>query len=398
MGDREALLQRINDALDRRRLSNNGPYVQELETKIADWIGVRHCVAVCNGTLALEILIRALGLEGEVIVPSFTFVATAHVLQWQRLTPVFCDVDPQTHNIDPSRVEERITPRTSAILGVHIWGRPCDIEALAEISRKHDLKMIFDAAHAFGCSSQGRMVGNFGDAEVFSFHATKFFNTFEGGAIATNNDTIAERARRMRNFGFSEEGRVLTVGINAKMTEIAAAMGLTLFEEVDELCEYNFANYQHYRQQLESVAGIEIISFDENERYNYQYVVLEVDESVAGISRDEVIEVLVRENVLARRYFSPPCHLMEPYQSRYPDAADWLPETEALSERVLSLPTGRQIGLSGIEKICETIRTAVANGSLVRQRLNGQSRLGVAKRQQRRASHVNGRERGAYTT
>src|SRR5262249_29470985 len=159
-------------------------------------------VAICNGTVALEIAIRALGLSGEVIVPSFTFIATAHALQWQGITPVFCDIDPQTHNLNPRRIDQLITPATTAILGVHLWGRTCDADALNEIANLRNLKLLFDAAHAFGCSHKGRMIGNFGDAEVFSFHATKFFNTLEGGAVVTNNDELADKCRLMRNFGF----------------------------------------------------------------------------------------------------------------------------------------------------------------------------------------------------
>ena len=174
IGDRGRLLERINDLLDRRWLTNDGPFVQELERRISEVLAVKHCIAMSNGTVAMEIAIRALGLTGEVIVPSFTFVATAHALQWQEITPVFCDVEPQTFNIDPNLVKELITPRTTGITGVHLWGRPCDAEALTAVACSHNLKLLFDAAHAFGCSYKGRMIGNFGDAEVFSFHATKF--------------------------------------------------------------------------------------------------------------------------------------------------------------------------------------------------------------------------------
>ncbi len=177
IGDRRRLLERFNDLLDRRWLTNAGPYVQEFEQKLAALMGVEHCVAMCNGTVALEIAVRAAGLTGEVIVPSFTFVATAHALQWQEITPVFCDIDPTSYCLDPRRVEAMITPRTTGIIGVHLWGRPCDVDALTEIASRHRLKLLFDAAHAFGCSYKGRSVGGFGDAEVLSFHATKFFTT-----------------------------------------------------------------------------------------------------------------------------------------------------------------------------------------------------------------------------
>src|ERR1044072_6934460 len=177
VGDRSRLLERINDILDRRWLTNNGPYVQEFEHRIAQETGVKHCVAMANATIALEIVVRALDIRGEVIVPSLTFIATAHALWWQHIQPVFCDADAESFTIDPERIEELLTDKTKAIIGVHLWGRPCRIDKLTELARRHNLKLIFDAAHAFGCSWSGKMIGSFGDAEVFSFHATKFLNT-----------------------------------------------------------------------------------------------------------------------------------------------------------------------------------------------------------------------------
>jgi dTDP-4-amino-4,6-dideoxygalactose transaminase len=190
---------------------------------------------MCNGTIALEIAIRALGLTGEVIVPSYTFIATAHALHWQGITPVFADIDPDTHNLDPEAVRRMITPRTTGIIGVHLWGRAAPVEALQAISDEHGLQLMFDAAHAFGCSYRGQMIGNFGRAEVLSFHATKFFNTLEGGAVVTNDDELAEVMRLMRNFGFSGYDNVIHPGTNGKMVEICAAMGLTNFDELDDV-------------------------------------------------------------------------------------------------------------------------------------------------------------------
>ena len=188
IGDRQAFMERVDTIFDNRWFSNNGPYVQQLENQLAEYLDVKHCILLTNGTIGLEIAVRALELTGEVIIPSFTFIATAHALQWQEITPVFCDIAPNSHHIDPAEIEKHITPRTSAILGVHVWGNACDVNAIAELAEKHNLKVLYDAAHAFGCSHQGRMIGNFGELEVFSFHATKFFNTFEGGAITTNDD------------------------------------------------------------------------------------------------------------------------------------------------------------------------------------------------------------------
>lgn len=369
IGNREKLLERIDDILDRRWLTNRGPYVKELEDRIAKLVGVKHCIAMANATIALEIAIRATGMTGEVIVPSLTFVATAHALQWQEITPVFCDVDPVTHNLDPRRVEEMITPRTSGIIGVHLWGRPCDVEALGEIAKRRNLKLIYDAAHAIGCSHNGRMIGNFGDVEVFSFHATKFLNSMEGGAVVTNNDELAIKARLMKNFGFVGIDTVVYIGTNGKMNEMSAAMGLTSLESMDEFIDINCRNYKQYQSELAHLPGIAMATYNEAEKNNYQYVILTVDEQAAGISRDQLVKVLWAERVLARRYFYPGCHKMEPYRSYYPHAGLLLPATEHLSSTILSLPTGTGVTPAEISEICRIIRLAVENGAELSCRL-----------------------------
>jgi dTDP-4-amino-4,6-dideoxygalactose transaminase len=361
IGDRDRLRARFDDILDRKVLSNGGPYVREFESRVADLVGVRHCIATGNGTLALEIAIRALGLTGEVILPSFTFVATAHALQWQEITPVFCDIDPATCNIDPARVTELITPRTTGIIGVHLWGRPCNTQALVEIARERGLRLMYDASHAFGCSHRGRMIGSFGDAEVFSFHATKFINTFEGGAILTRSDDLAEKARLMRNFGFVHYDKVTHVGTNGKMNEMSGAMGLTSLEDMAHFVGVNRANYHAYREGLADVPGLRVLDHDDSERCNYQYVVVEVDEA-ARLDRDQLVQVLTAEGVLARRYFHPGCHRMEPYRSYFPHAGLLLPVTERQSARVFSLPTGTSVGRAQVARICEILATAVEHG------------------------------------
>ncbi len=377
-GDRERFLERINGMFDRRWFSNKGPFVREFEQRVAEFLGVKHCVAMCNATIALEIASRALGLHGEVIVPSFTFVATAHALQWQEITPVFCDVDPATHNLDPTKVESMITPRTTGIIGVHVWGRPCAIDTLEEIARRRDLKLMYDAAHAFGCSYKGRMIGNFGQAEVFSFHATKFFNTFEGGAVVTNDDDLATKMRLMKNFGFWGYDNVIYVGTNGKMNEVCAAMGLTGLESLDEVIAVNHRNYGAYRAGLQGIPGLQLIDYDASERNNYQYVIVEVDETATGISRDLLVRVLHAENVLARRYFYPGCHQMEPYRSYFPHAGLLLPETERLTNRVMSLPTGTAVGLDEIAGICQILKLAVAHGADVAAHLHLSSEATVS--------------------
>lgn len=370
IGSREAIIARINDMLDRKWLTNQGQFVQEFERKIAEFIGVKHCIATCNGTVALELAIRALGLTGEVIVPSFTFIATAHALQWQEITPVFCDVDPQNHTINPFRIKSLITPRTTGIIGVHVWGQPCDVEALTEIAIRHNLQLMFDAAHAFGCSHQGTMIGNFGAAEVFSFHATKFINSFEGGAIVTNKDELAEKIRLMTNFGFAGKDDVIYIGTNGKMNEASAAMGLTSLESIDEFIEVNYRNYKQYQQELAFIQGVTLLPYSESQWSNYQYIVLEIDEKRTKISRDTLVDLLTAENIIARRYFYPGCHRMEPYRSFFPHAGLLLPETEQLCQRVMLLPTGTAVDGQTITKICDIIKFIINSSEQITLRVN----------------------------
>jgi dTDP-4-amino-4,6-dideoxygalactose transaminase len=358
MGDRAAFMRHVEDIFDRRWLSNDGPLVQEFEQKVADHLGVKHCVAMCNGTIALEIAIRALGLEGEVIVPAYTFVATAHALQWQGITPVFADIDPATHTLDPAAVRKMITPRTTGIIGVHLWGRGAQVDALQEIADEHGLKLMFDAAHAFDCTIGGRKIGSFGACEVLSFHATKFFNSFEGGAVVTNDDELARTARLMRNFGFSGVDQVSYPGTNGKMIEIAAAMGLVNLESVDDVIAANRANYDAYQSELAGIDGMRLVEYDESERNNFQYVVLEVAPDCA-VARDTLVDTLRAENILARRYFWPGCHKMEPYRSLFPHAGLLLPATEAVAASVIVLPTGQTMDAQKIAVVGQVIRATL---------------------------------------
>ena len=368
IGDRGRFLARLNDILDQRWLTNRGEYVIELERRIAQRVGVRNCVLVANGTIGLELLIRALGLGGEVIVPAFTFVATAHALQWQEITPVFADINPETHCLDPRSVETAITPRTTGIIGVHLWGRPCAIDELAKIAGRHNLKLMFDAAHAFGCSYGERMIGSFGEGEVFSFHATKIVNAFEGGAIVTDNDELADRLRLMQNFGFRGYDRVVYLGINGKMSEVSAAMALTNLESLEAFVERNRANYFAYARHLAGLPGMQLFRYDESHRSNYQYVVTVVNDD-AALTRDELVTVLHAENVMARRYFHPGVHRMEPYRSYFPDAHRLLPCTEQVCRQVLVLPTGPALSEEDVAGVCGVIRAALKHGPAVRERL-----------------------------
>ncbi|MFC1593950.1 DegT/DnrJ/EryC1/StrS family aminotransferase [Candidatus Omnitrophota bacterium] len=369
-GNREHLFERINDILDRKWFSNNGRYVQEFEKKIAQQSGTKHCIAVCNGTVGLEIAVRALGLTGEVIMPSFTFAATAHAVQWIGITPVFCDINPDTYNIDAAKIEKLITPKTTGIVGVHLFGRPCDIEALSAIAQRHNLKLLFDAAHAVSVSCKGKMIGGFGDAEVFSFHATKFLNAFEGGAIVTNNDELATKMRSMKNFGYSGNDNISVLGINGKMSEVCAAMGLTNLESIEKFVAINLRNYKLYERELVGLYGVKLMQFDQAQKNNYQYLVIEIDDETTQISRDQLVKILHTENVLAKRYYYPGCHRVEPYCSQEIYKNIQLPETERIAQRTMSLPTGTAVGEKEISAICQIIRFSIENVEQIQEKIS----------------------------
>lgn len=356
IGDRAAFLERVNQILDNQWLTNSGPMVQEFEQRIATYLGVKHCVAMCNGTIALEIAIRALGLEGEVIIPSWTFVATAHALHWQGITPVFADIDPATHNLDPDAVRRMITPRTSGIIGVHVWGRAAPIDELQAIADEHGLKLMFDAAHAFGSTYKGQTIGRFGACEVLSFHATKSFNTFEGGAVVTNDDELAEAMRLMRNFGFSGYDNVIHPGTNGKMIEVCAAMGLTNLDRHDEVVAINRRNHEVYATALAKFPGISVLNYDPAELNSYHYIVIEVDKTCTA-TRDQIVTSLQAENVLARKYFWPGAHKMKPYRDLFPHAGLLLPNTVATAAGVIVLPTGPSLSNDAVTTVCRIITT-----------------------------------------
>jgi len=355
VGNRDLFNAIVDGVFERRWFTNNGQLVQELEARICDYLGVKHCILVCNATVGLQIACHALELSGEVILPAFTFVATAHALQWERLHPVFADVAPGSHNLSVESIESRITDQTSAIVGVHVWGKPCDTDAIDRLCEKYGLVSMYDAAHAFGCTHNGKMIGNFGLCEVFSFHATKFFNTFEGGAITTNDDRLARKIRLMNNFGFESTDTVIHLGTNGKMSEMSAAMGLTNLESLSEFLAVNQRNYERYRQRLSNQPGISLFAYDEQNATNWQYIVIEVDEDEFGTSRDNLVAHLHSKNVLARRYFYPGCHRMEPYASLYPRQISRLPHTDQLCSRVICLPTGTAVDLANVDRVCEMI-------------------------------------------
>jgi dTDP-4-amino-4,6-dideoxy-D-glucose transaminase len=369
LGVRERFLERMNRVLDNEWLTNMGPMVREFEDRVAEVAGVRHCVSVCNGTAGLTLLAGDLALTGsrgdEVIIPTLTFPATAHAVSWLGLTPVFCDVDPVTGLIDPDLAESAITPRTRAIIAVHLWGQVCDVARLGKIAESNGLRLYFDAAPALGCSYRDTPVGGLGDAEVFSFHATKIANTFEGGAVVTDDDAFADRMRALRNFGFGADGAVHSLGTNAKLNEAAAAMGLTSLEVLDDTIRCNRANYEEYRRALAGIPGVAVVEFDERNRNNHHYMMVTVESQTAGLHRDLLLDLLRAENVAAQPYFSRAMHQLTPYLGR---PTGPLPHAETLCERLLALPTGPQVDAGDIAVISDVIRTAVAHAPEVTAR------------------------------
>ncbi|MCD9124379.1 aminotransferase class I/II-fold pyridoxal phosphate-dependent enzyme [Luteimonas fraxinea] len=351
----DVYLGRVASILQSRWLTNNGPVVQEFEARLAAYLGVRHCVVTSNATVGLEIAIRALGLSGEVILPSWTFIATAHALSWQGITPVFADVLPGTHNVDPASVERLVTSRTTGIIGVHLWGRCADIAGLQAVAERHRLKLMFDAAHAFGSRYGGRRVGRFGSCEVFSFHATKALNSMEGGAIATNDDALAQAARLMRNFGFEDFDRVVHLGTNGKMVEVCAAMGLVNLDAFEDIVAVNRRIHTSYRDALAGIAGISLLQYAPEEENSHHYVVLEIGAAYPA-SRDEVVAALRAENIVARKYFWPGCHRMKPYAGSPQLASTHLRVTEEISERVIVLPTGTALPDGAVGVIAAVVR------------------------------------------
>lgn len=370
LGNVQTFHKLVDEIFERHWLTNDGPIVHQFEERMANLLGVKHCLAVVNATIGLEIAARALGLKGEVILPSFTFIATAHALALQGIVPVFCDVDNETLNIDPSEVVKLINSQTTGILGVHLWGRPCNISELESVADLHGLKLMFDAAHAIGCSYQGKMIGSFGDLEVFSFHATKVCNSFEGGLLATNSDEIAKEVRLLRNFGFAGYDDVVSIGTNGKMSEVSAAMALVSLDSLDTFVDRNQKNYCQYKKACSGIEGIDLVEYDPTEENNFQYVVLRINRKQVHLTRDTILAILWEENILARRYFYPGCHMMQPYVEMEMYNKLHLPVTEQLSSEILVLPTGTSISETHIRKMMDLLTFISMNSGEINDRIS----------------------------
>ncbi|MBK5948246.1 hypothetical protein CH339_05015 [Rhodobium orientis] len=353
--------------IERRYYTNHGPLVSRLDRAIAERLDVKHAVSVTNGTVALMVALVALELSGDVIVPAFTFPATVQALHWAGLTPVFADVDSRTHMLTAESVAKVKTDRTSAVLGVHVWGRACAPAELEAYCRQNDLRLLYDACHAFGCSFDGKMIGNFGDAEVFSFHATKIVNAAEGGCITTNDDDLAARLITARNFHRSPKDQSVYVRLNGKMSEAQAAMALMALSQFEEFVDRNEAIYSTYERGLEGTSGIKAIRYDRRNRNNFQYAVFEI-EPESSLSRDQILDVLRAENIYARRYFFPSVHRLSPYCDALDGEKRELPVTTSLCQTVLQLPLGAQINPEDAELIAALLDLILENGDEIKAR------------------------------
>lgn len=364
------MLERIQQVLESGWLTNNGPVVKQFESRICQITGAQHCVAVCNGTMALQVMAKACGLTGEVIVPAMTYIASAHALEWIGLKPVFADVAPRTHTLDVDSVRRCITPQTSAILGVHLWGNPCDIDGLQQLADEHQLRLLFDASHAFGCQHNGRSIGTFGDAEAFSFHATKFVHSLEGGAILTQSAEIAAQMRLMRNFGITGFTSVESPGINGKLNEVSAAVGLTSLETMEQRMRHNRRLQAAYRRGLSDCSGIELLPISADDGGNGQYAVLLVDAGRYGLDRDSVLPLLRAEGIFARSYFVPGCHRALPYSMSPEHTPTPLPATEQILTGVLQCPVGPSVCEASVTRICDLLTWVGQNAGTIRERIN----------------------------
>lgn len=347
---------RLKTVWDSKQLTNFGKQHDELSCQLQKYLEVDHISMFSNGTLALLLGLKALKLTGEVITTPFTFPATVEALDWNNLTPVFCDIDPVTFNIDADKIEALITEKTSAILAVHVFGNPCDVEKIQAIADKHGLKVIYDAAHAFGSKINGVPISCFGDMTMFSFHATKLFNTIEGGALTYSDPELSKQLSLLRNFGIADAETVVLSGLNAKMNEIQAAVGLEVLKVIGKERNKRHAVKKVYEEKLANIEGIRVLTTLEGRASSYQYFVIGIDEGAFGKSRDVVDKELQKYNVFARKYFYPLCSDFEWYSELPSAQPEHLPHAQRAVQQVLALPYYGELPINSVEEICGIIQ------------------------------------------
>ena len=349
----EEYMEEIRPIWDTAWLTNMGAYHKQLEKNLEEYLQVDNISLFANGHMALELTLQAMNLSGEVITTPFTFASTTHAIVRNGLTPVFCDISPDNYTIDVTKLESLITDRTTAIVPVHVYGNVCNIEEIERIAKKYDLKVIYDAAHAFGIKINGRGIGTFGDASMFSFHATKVFNTIEGGGVTFSNPQLGETLYSLKNFGIKSEEDITGVGSNAKMNEFQAAMGICNLRHIDDEIAKRKVVVQRYRERLDGVEGIQIMNEVEGVKSNYAYFPIVFEEKKFGFSRNEVCARLKEHKIFSRKYFYPLTNTFACFEGRY--NVDETPVAQHIAKRVLTVPLYADLSLNDVDKICDII-------------------------------------------
>lgn len=354
----EEVTAKLQEIWSSKWLTNNGPQHELLEKELTQFLKVPYLSLFNNGTIALIVACQSLRLSGEVITTPFTFAATPHVLSWNGIAPIFCDVDAETMNIDANKIESMITPRTTAILAVHVFGTPCDVVKIQEVADRYGLKVVYDAAHAFGVEIDGRGIGNFGDISMLSFHATKLYHTVEGGALLHGDKNLKQRIDLLKNFGIKNEDEVVMPGINGKLDEVRAAIGRIMLNYVEGENLKRIALHKVYNEELSGVEGIKLMpEIAANVKRNYQYYVIRIDEKIFGRSRDEVYDEFKKYNVYTRKYFHPLCSDYTCYRQLNSARPENLPVANVVGSQVLSMPMYGGLSEDDVRKICAILKS-----------------------------------------
>ena len=351
----EEFTELLKQIWDNKILTNNGPFHQQFEKALAEYLGVKYISVFTNGTLALMTALQALRITGEVITTPYSFVATTHSLWWNNIKPVFADIEGDFFNLDPEKVEAAITPQTTAIMPVHVYGNPCKMERFQQIADTYGLKLIYDAAHAFGVKINGNSILNYGDLSILSFHATKVFNTIEGGAIISLDAKTKKRIDFLKNFGFADETTVIAPGINAKMNEVQSVYGLLQLKYVDDCIEKRKQIAKLYREQLKGIKGISDLEDIDGVNHSYSYFPILVDKEEYGCTRDELYEELKKHNILGRRYFYPLISQFPTYRGLTSSKPENLPVATKVAEQVICLPIYPDLDLVRVKIIVSLI-------------------------------------------
>ena len=353
MPDIEEYMDEISSMWESHWLTNMGPKHKEFQKQLCEYLNVKNIDLLTNGHMALELTLQAMNLQGEVITTPFTFASTTHAIVRNGLTPVFCDIDPNDYCIDASKIEKLITDRTCAIMPVHVYGNICNINEIERIAHKYELKVIYDAAHTFGETYRNQGIGNFGDASCFSFHATKVFNSIEGGAVCYKDKQLGEKLYELKNFGIHGPEEVPAIGANAKMNEFCASMGICNLRHVDREIEKRKIVVERYRERLEKIEGIQLNAIQCNVKSNYAYFPVVFEEKLFGASRAEVFDKLAENKIVARKYFYPLTNTFECFHGKYDVTKT--PVALHISKRVLTLPLYADLELKEVDKICDII-------------------------------------------